>query len=314
MRTVLILFLICLLPVASRGEEAARLIPDRRVAVTFDDLPAQRGSLQIMQDVTERLLAKITAEEIPAVGFVNEGKLYRLGEVDERTELLRMWLAAGLELGNHTFSHNCDLDSMTPEEYKEDVIRGETVIRMLLEEEGMKLRYFRHPCLYTGPTPEYKRELDEFLVGRGYTTAPVTIDNSEWMFDVIYSRAKKNGDTALVRRVAETYVPYMETMFEFCEKLSAEYLDYEIPQVLLLHANEINADYFDGLVGMMKGRGYRFITLEEALQDSAYSLPEAHSKYGISWIHRWRKAAGLEFRPEPDPPQFITDLYKGGYR
>ena len=39
------------------------------------------------------------------VGFVNEKKLYKPGEVDERIKALQMWLDSGFELGNHTFSH-----------------------------------------------------------------------------------------------------------------------------------------------------------------------------------------------------------------
>ena len=77
----------------------------REVAVTFDDLPAPQGDLEDMRRITSRLLESVRRNGVPAVGFVNEGKLYRRGEVDERTELLRAWLDAGMEVGNHTFSH-----------------------------------------------------------------------------------------------------------------------------------------------------------------------------------------------------------------
>ena len=48
--------------------------------------------------ITSKLLTAITAHRIPAVGFVNEGKLRGDGGVDaKRVELLRMWLDAGLD-------------------------------------------------------------------------------------------------------------------------------------------------------------------------------------------------------------------------
>ena len=85
---------------------------------------------------------------------------------------------------------------------------------------------------------------------------------------------------------------------------------YEVKQALLLHANEINADYFDQLVRMMKRRGYKFITLEQALRDKAYRLPDAQSSEGISWLHRWALAKGMKLREEPREPGFITALFK----
>ena len=134
----------------------------REIAITFDDLPASYGDndLKRLTYVTRQLLMKIKSNNVPAIGFVNERKLHRHGELNERTALLRMWLDAGLELGNHTFSHIA-IDEVPLEAYKEDVTRGETVIKKLLSEKGMKLQYFRHTQLRTGPTLEYKLQILE---------------------------------------------------------------------------------------------------------------------------------------------------------
>lgn len=283
--------------------------PQRQVAITFDDLPAtQTPSLVKLTYITDRLLDSITSNRIPAVGFVNESKLYSRGEIDERVALLRKWLDAGLELGNHTFSH-IGIDRAPLQAYQEDVIRGETVTRMLMQERGKQLRYFRHTQLRTGPTPEYKKGLDRFLADRGYTIAPVTIDNQDFMFAVVYAGARQKADSETLRRVRDAYVPYMEGMFQFFEKLSVESLGYEVKQVLLLHANELNADTLDALIEMMRRRGYSFITLDEALKDKAYSLPDAQVGTGLSWIHRWMITRGTKMRDEPREPPFISKLY-----
>ena len=97
----------------------------REVAITFDDLPAPQGSVETMRYITTNLLQSIKANNVPAIGFVNEGKLYVGGKPDaRRVSLLEMWLNAGLELGNHTFS-NVSIDETLLAAYKEDVIRGE---------------------------------------------------------------------------------------------------------------------------------------------------------------------------------------------
>src|SRR5262245_5955049 len=147
--------------------------PRREVAVTIDDLP-HSASISPVAEINKKLVESLTRHKIPAVGFVNEKQLYVRVDTDARIAILRMLLDAGLELGNHTFSH-IGIDRNSLAEYQEDVIRGETVTRMLLEEKGMKLRYFRHTQLRTGPTLEYQKRLDRFLVARRYTVAPVTI-------------------------------------------------------------------------------------------------------------------------------------------
>lgn len=286
--------------------------PRREVAVTFDDLPATPGNAPVAE-INKKLVESITRHKVPAVGFVNERRLSVPGETEDRIALLRLWLDAGLELGNHTFSH-IQIDNHPLAAYEEDVIRGETVTKKLLQEKGMKLRYFRHPFLRTGPTLEYERELNRFLAGRGYTIAPVTIDSQEYVYAAAYAAARRHGDQENLNRIAREYLKFMEEIFSFYEQLSNDFLGYEVKQTLLLHANELNADHFDELAEMMEKRGYRFISLEAALKDPAYRLPAANSRKGLSWLHRWMLARGLEMRSEPREPEWLNNLIESYQR
>ncbi|HZT61407.1 MAG TPA: polysaccharide deacetylase family protein [Pyrinomonadaceae bacterium] len=283
----------------------------REVAVTIDDLPGLYVTrLDEQRAVIGSLLRSLAANKVPAIGFVNEKKLYERGRLDgQRVALLRDWLDAGQELGNHTFSH-VSAGAVPLAAYEQDVIRGETVVKDLLQQRGMKLKYFRHPELKTGPTVAYRDALDQFLAGRGYTTAPVTIDNQDFIFAAVYSRAKARGDKVMMKKVADDYIAYMEQVFKFFEELSVETLGYEVKQTLLLHASELNAEHLDELIAMLRGRGYRFVTLEEALSDDAYKLPAAQTTQGLSWLHRWRLAKGLPLLMEPREPASIQRLYR----
>jgi peptidoglycan/xylan/chitin deacetylase (PgdA/CDA1 family) len=299
------LLLICLLPAfAAAGAAAA---PLREIAITFDDLPAVDGPLDHQRGLTRKLLLSLRDHAVPAAGFVNEGKLFVRGEMDARTALLREWLDAGHLLGNHTFSH-IDISQAPFEAYAEDVVRGETVTRMLLAERGEKLRYFRHTQLRTGPTAEYRAQLNAWLARRGYVTAPVTIDNNDYLFNRAYALAGKRQDAQAQRTIAAEYLQYMESVIAHFEKLSDSFLGRPMKHTLLLHANDINADHFSSLAVMLKERGYRFITLDEALTDPAYALPEAQSKRGISWLHRWMLAKGLPLQEEPAEAGWVRDL------
>jgi peptidoglycan/xylan/chitin deacetylase (PgdA/CDA1 family) len=265
--------LAAVLLLASRSAPAG----DRSVAVTFDDLPGPPGGL-VANDVaavrenTRKLLAAATERGVPVVGFVNEGKLFvdceSPAQAEERGAVLKMWTDAGFELGNHTYSHE-SLNTTPLADFEKDVVRGEPVVRGLLAEKGKTLRYFRHPFLQVGLDLEKRRAFESFLSERGYTVAPVTIDNDDYVYAAIYADALRRGDRAAASRIGEDYLRYMDTVFAFVEDVSRRLLGREVRQVLLVHANTLNADLFDRVADALKARGYGFIALEDALKDDA---------------------------------------------
>jgi len=288
----------------------------RTVAVTIDDLPGAPAALVANDPTTvaatnRRLVEALTAAGVPAVGFVNEGKLDAAGESAEaralRIDALRLWVDAGFELGNHTFSHR-SLNRTPLEEFEADVVRGEPIVRELLAAKGKSLRYFRHPFLQVGLELEKRRAFEGFLAERGYTIAPVTIDNDEYMFAAIYAAAVRRGDGATAEKVAAAYLDYMEEVFAFVEETSRRLFVREPAQVLLIHVNALNADRFGELAARMTRRGYRFVALEAALADPAYASPDDYvGAWGISWLHHWELTAGRQRSPSPDPPAWITE-------
>lgn len=298
--------LVALAALASVTGSATAGAPRRQGALTFDDLPNGREGLACQIEVAQRLTASLKAHAIPAIAFVNEKGLYVPGEVDERIGLLRQWLDAGLDLGNHTFSH-AGIDGVTLPQYQEEVVRGETVTRMLLREKGRPLRYFRHPQLRTGPTDEYRLGLTAFLKDRGYIVAPVTVDTQDYTFALVYADAKHRGDTALQERVVTAYRAYVVENLAFHEQLAVDVLGREVKHVLLLHFNHLNADLIEELIALHEERGYALVTLEAALQDPAYARPEPTTRKGWSWIQRWIMAEGSEPRPEPREPEWVGE-------
>ncbi|MGE5431363.1 MAG: polysaccharide deacetylase family protein [Syntrophomonadaceae bacterium] len=285
--------------------------PEREVAVTFDDLPAAstRHDIKSQKELTENLLSIIKDNNIPATGFVIESHLYdENGYNSEKAALLQRWLDNGLELGNHTYSHP-SLNRIPLQKYEEDLIKGEATVGKLLADRNMKLRYFRHPFLQTGRSLAVRDSFNNFLSERGYTVAPVTIDNSDWIFARAYDNARDRQDKEMMKKIAEAYIPYMESKFEYFEGQSRKLFGREIKQVLLVHANTINSEHFGEIARMLKSRGYRFITLQDAISDSAYKSPDTFTGAGgISWLHRWAYTKGYRrefFAGEPVTPEFV---------
>lgn len=292
--------------------------PARTLAITIDDLPyipgegdaTDAGRLADARRVTEAILGALVRHKATAVGFVNEIRLQVPGERDARVELLQRWVDAGMVLGNHTFSHP-RLQDTPPERYQDDIVRGDVVTRQLMKDRGAPL-FFRYPYNSTGPTREVKEGIQTFLGARGYRLSPFTVEHADYMFDKIRAAARKKGDRELEARNRSAYLAHLDTMLGFAERLSRETFDREIPQVLLIHASDLNADCLDEMLTRIETRGYRFVSLEEALKDPAFATPDEYvGPAGISWLHRWSVALGLpmKLRDEPDPPKWVLDLY-----
>jgi peptidoglycan/xylan/chitin deacetylase (PgdA/CDA1 family) len=289
----------------------------KSISVTIDDLPlniASKISNDKMKTIVENLITKIKAENIPIVAFVNENKLELNGKRDpERVDILKMWLDAGIELGNHTYSHKSAND-VPVSEFEQDILQGERTPKELMATRGMKLRYFRHPFLMTGRSLAVNNEITTFLFDHGYTVAPVTIDNSEWIFSVAYDKAKNIGDTSMMKMVGREYIAYMKAKLRYYERQTNKLFGRQINQILLIHSNRLNSEYFTILCAMMKDQGYKFTTLDEALKDTAYSSPNTFTgRGGISWLDRWAITQGKTkdfFADEPKTPPYIMQLAK----
>jgi peptidoglycan/xylan/chitin deacetylase (PgdA/CDA1 family) len=276
---------------------------DLRVAVTFDDLPAVAIARCDPVVFNRRLLAGIKRNDMPAAALVVTGPA-RCGAA-QLPVILADWARAGHEIGSHTHTHR-DFNTLSLQTYLADVDSADVRLRPLLRRHNAQLRYFRHPLLHAGDTRAKKQALEAHLRAKGYQVAVVTVDNQEWVFAGAYAAAKRRGDRALMERILPAYYAHIDSSFAYYESLSQRIFKRQIPQVLLLHANEINADHLDDVARVIRRRGYRFISLREALQDSAYRRPDNYvGRAGISWLQRWALDQHIPFQPEPREPAWL---------
>ncbi len=294
---------------------------DRRIAVTIDDLPWQRAgavSGEVLQQRHEQLMAQLARAGVPVTGFVNESKLQVDGQLaPERVAMLRDWLDAGYALGNHGYSHP-QIADIGAQAYCEDVERGEQVLRPLLAERGQVPRWFRHPYLRAGRDAADREVLQACFERLGYAIAPVTVDNSEWIWAAAYARVldgevQVDDREGTLQRLREGYVPYMLDKLDYFERQSIELLGYALPQVWLMHANELNAASYAPLIDAVRQRGYRLVSLDEAMQDPAYARGEGGytGAAGIGWLHRWALGSTPRRKILPDEPlvpQWVLEL------
>lgn len=291
------------------GAEGAELLltqQPREVAFTIDDLPVvsniPRTSTELL-GITARLVAKLTEFQIPAYGFVIGENIQSQGP-----EHLQLWLDAGFELGNHSYSHP-DANAVGAAAFNQNILAGDDALTPYLPANGQVQKYFRFPMLRRGNNLVLKETIADFLTANDYLSAPVSIDNQDWLFNRAYERAIATDDQEVMAKIGTAYVDYLATIFAFFEAKSLEVLAYEPKQILLLHANALNAEYLDEIAQMLTARGYQFISLEDALTDPVYSYPEQYiGNRGLSWIHRVTDSQGLEIEMEPNESAWLEGL------
>ena len=297
----------------SASRNGASDTPARRtMAVTIDDLPTISVMPQTnegRQTLTTDLLGALAAHHVPATGFVNEDKLGEWGFPDsQRVNLLRAWVSAGFDLGNHTWSH-VSLHQVSLEQYLQEIVQGDHITRTVLAAAGRTPRYFRHPFLHTGHDSTTRDSVTRFLAAHGYTVAPVTIDNADYLFAAAYDRLTAARDTVAADSVITLYLDHMLQNVRYYERQSVALLGREPAQILLMHANRLNALTFDRLATALEAHGYSFITLDSALTDPAYRHADRfYGSGGISWVQRWAITDGKRgsfFAGEPEVPAWI---------
>jgi peptidoglycan/xylan/chitin deacetylase (PgdA/CDA1 family) len=282
-------FIACLCTVAAQP---------RTVALTFDDLPVVgMKTAPEARSINLAILNALARHHAPATGFVIDSKLQEIG-AQAGAGIVQEWLRHGQDLGNHTFSHR-DLNDLTLAEFENEVIRGEA--------STGKPRYLRFPFNHTGDTQEKHDAVAAFLAKRGYRVATCTIDNEDYEFARTYELMLAKKDEVSAKKLRAEYLAYTAAEIDYYNDLHKQVFGREIPQVMLLHANRLNAELIENLLQIFEQKHYRFVTLDQAQSDAAYSTPEIVSKYGQMWGYRWAKQHEVKVNGslETEPPTWI---------
>ncbi|MFC3069448.1 polysaccharide deacetylase family protein [Phenylobacterium soli] len=279
-----------------------------RVALTFDDLP----TLSLSEDpayattTTRRLLADLRRERLPAIGFVVGDKFEDTPAV--RAALLGRWIRAGVELGNHTYSHGSP-NKMGAEAYIADIARDDALLRQILAPAHRTPRWFRHPYLETGPTLADQRRIEAWLAANGYRIAPVTVVNSDDQFALPYDEAILKGDRGAAAAIQGEYLAYTAICLDWYRKAALELLGRRPDLVMLLHASRLNADSLGDLAAMLRTRGLTPSPLDVVMRDPAYAIAEVQADAnGDDWLERWSVTLkkDLDWTGFQDPPADVV--------
>ena len=256
---------------------AERPIAEKRIALSFDDVPRNPGAFFSPEERTRRLIAALQAGGVPqAAFFVTTGNLEKPFGAGGEGRIAR-YVAAGHVIANHSYSHP-RLSQTGATEYLADLDRAETWLK---GREGHR-PWFRFPFLNEGQKDKAKRDaVRAGLKARGLRNGYVTIDASDWNMEALTIDAVRAGKTIDMDALRDLYVESHVQAADFYDRLARRTLGRSPAHVLLLHETDLAALFIGDLVGALRRRGWRIVTADEAFSDPiATAEPDVPSAQG----------------------------------
>ncbi|WP_345865363.1 GDSL-type esterase/lipase family protein [Sphingomonas qilianensis] len=238
------------------------------IALTFDDIPAH-GPLapgETRRDVIGKITAALAKAKAPAFGFLNAG--FGLDDPADAAQAIAAWRAAGLPLGNHTFSHG-NLDQVGAAAFAADVARNEAPLAAAAK--GSDWHWFRYPFLSEGSTPAVRDAARADLKARGYRAAAVTMSFGDYAWNPPYAACAAKRDMAGIARLETSFLADARADALAARARAKAQLGRDVPYVLLMHVGSFDAHMLPRLLTLYSALGFRFTTLAEAEADPYYA-------------------------------------------
>ncbi|MGH9605393.1 MAG: polysaccharide deacetylase family protein [Terracidiphilus sp.] len=293
---------------------AARSAPERfhlkrhpTVALTFDDLPAGGGlhEGETRTGIATRLADELRANHLEgSYGFVNA-----TGVADDADlqGALRVWLAAGMNIGNHTWSHP-SLTDVSAGDFLHNIALDEPVLREYAGDRDW--HWFRFPYLEEGDTLAKRDAVRGWLEAHGYRTAEVTLNFNDDDWDDPYGRCLEKHDEAGIAWLKQSYLKNAAEFIRLGREEEDIAFGHEIPNVLLLHETSFTTLMLPDLLKLLRSDGFRFASLSKVERNPAYALdPNAALPGGGSLPNEFLNSRHLKYPPfKPEPVDRLNGL------
>jgi len=236
-------------------------LPERTLALTFDDATRSDGPFLSGEERTRRLIDALSRAGVDeAMFFVTTGNVAKAG--DSGAARLRAYTGAGHALGNHSHSHQW-LSRTGTDTYIADL---DEAIERLAGFDNVT-PYYRFPFLDEGRALDKRDALREALRERGLRNGYVTIDTYDWYLVTLAQEARKAGVAFEIDDLRRLYVDVITQSTEFYDAMAQQTLGRSPHHVLLLHENDLAALFIADLVSELRQRGFRIIPATEAFTD-----------------------------------------------
>ena len=269
------------------AEDAAVLAeaPEKRIALSFDDVPRQAGAFFTLGERTQRLIEALEEGGVDqAAFFVTTGNIDDSRGGESRIE---RYVAAGHVIANHSDEHR-HLSETPAETYLADIDRAQA---WLTGRDGLR-PWFRYPYLDEGREHFDRRDaVRAGLTERGLSNGYVTIDGYDWFYDDATTRAIDEGRKVDLEALGDLFVESHVGAANFFDDLARRTFDRSPVHVMLLHEADVTAMFLPRLIAALKADGWTLVPVDEAYADPIAELePKVPSAQGtIVELAAWQK-------------------------
>jgi peptidoglycan/xylan/chitin deacetylase (PgdA/CDA1 family) len=275
------------LPLLALLFAAAPAAAEKRIALTFDDVPRNSGAFLTPDRRTKMLIAGLRKAGVrQAAFFINPSQIGDAVRGDGAAHI-RAYVAAGHVIADHSFTHP-HLTGLSAEAYLADIDRAE---KWLKAQPGRR-PWFRFPFLDEGGRDKAKRDaVRAGLAARGLRNGYVTVDGYDWNIEALTVAAARAHKRIDMKALHDLYVETMVGAADFFDGLARRTLDRSPAHVLLLHETDLAALFIPDLVKALRQDGWRIVTADEAYADPiAAAMPDVPSAQGtLTEALAWEK-------------------------
>ena len=258
------------------------------VAFTFDDGPRlDQTPLMSPQQRNQSMLDVLAAQHVQAALFVTCGNG---ADRPAGYALAKAWGEAGHAVGNHTMTHP-DLHSakLTLAQYQQEITDCDHITSTL---PGYR-KWFRFTFLREGNTQEKRDGMRAFLKQTGYRNAYVSLDTSDWRLDGKLAEVLLANPNADITPIRQAYLAHIRQRAVAYRDLSRQLEGRDIPQVILMHHNLINALWLKDVIQQFRDMGWSITTPAKAFDDAVYRKEPERQVAGQSLLLSIARSKGL---------------------
>lgn len=249
----------------------------KRIALTFDDVPRSRGPFLTPEERTEKLIAVLDKAGVKqAAFFVNPGH-NGIGDGVNGVAHIDAYVRAGHVIGDHSFTHP-HLSALSIDAFTVEIDKAEAWLK---GRPGYR-PWFRFPFLDEGDTDKAKRDaIRAALKARGLQDGYVTASGSDWNTEDLAIAAVKAGKTVDMGALRKFYIMTHLEAADFADALMVKAIGRSPVHVMLMHETDLAALFLPDLVKALRADGWEIVTADEAYADPIHTAqPDTLSANG----------------------------------
>ena len=243
----LVILLLVIMPASSK-----------EIALSFDDAPRR-----LTGNFTGMERAKSLVKKLKSVGVKDAVFFCNSSHLNEKTKgILEYYNDQGYVIANHTHTH-LSLNDVSFKEYRADFLKADDT----LSKYSNFSKLFRYPYLREGKDEARRDQMRKLLAKKGYQSAYITVDFSDWHLESLYRESLKNKEKVNLDKMRDLYISLAKESIEHYDALAQKYLGRSPKHVLLLHETDIAALFIADLVKSMRSWGWSIISSKDAYTD-----------------------------------------------